>query len=124
MVTKNDVGYYLNLNWTYTVERQKSGPRTYYVVRVNELPGVCTDAETVQEAMESIQEAIEAAVRLYLKNSEPVPQPISKEDYKGKIAYRTTKERHYQVAKLAKQTHQSISKTIDHLIDYGVSAAH
>lgn len=121
MATKKDIEYYLNLNWTYTVERQGTGPEAYYIVRVNELPGVCTDAETIQEAMDSIKEAIEAAVHLYLKNSESVPEPVREEEYKGNIAYRTTKERHYQVAKIAKQTHRSISKTIDYLIDCTVA---
>lgn len=121
MATKKDVKYYLNLDWTYTVEPHKDGASTYYVVRVNELPGVCTDAESIQEAMDSIKEAIEAAVRLYMKNDEPVPEPIKEEDYRGNIAYRTSKERHYQVAKLAKGAHRSISKTIDNLIDYAVS---
>ncbi|MEI6791153.1 MAG: type II toxin-antitoxin system HicB family antitoxin [Myxococcaceae bacterium] len=121
MVIKKDIRYYLNLNWTYTVEPHKNGVSTYYVVRVNELPGVCTDAESIQEAMDSIKEAIEAAVCLYLKNEEPVPEPIKEEDYRGNIAYRTTKERHYQVAKIAKGTHRSISKTIDYLIDCAVS---
>jgi predicted RNase H-like HicB family nuclease len=92
----------------------------YYIIRVNELPGVCTDAETVEEGMNLIQEAIEGAVRLYLKNKEIVPEPINKEEYKGSIAYRTTSQRHYYVAKVAKQMHKSISKTIDELIDVGI----
>ena len=51
------------------------------------------------------------------KNGECVPEPIKKEDYKGNIAYRTSSERHYHVAKLANTMHKSISKTIDALID-------
>jgi hypothetical protein len=57
---------------------------------------------------------------LYLKNKEPVPEPIRREDYKGNIAYRTTSVRHYYVAKIAKNMHKSISKTIDELIDAGM----
>ena len=64
--------------------------------------------------------AIEGAVRLYLKNKEPIPEPIKKEQFKGQIAYRTTSERHFHVAKAAKTMHKSISKTIDELIDTGL----
>ena len=120
MVTKKEINYYLNLNWSYTIEQETHRGKHYYIIRVNELPGVCTDAETVEEGMELIKEAIEGAVRLYLKNGEEIPEPIKKENFKGNIAYRTTSERHYYVAKLAKRMHKSISKTLDDIIDAGI----
>lgn len=120
MDTKKNIQHYLNLDWSYTIETEKHEGKKYYIIRVNELPGICTDAETVDEGMELIKECIEGAVRLYLKNGEEVPVPIKKEDYKGNIAYRTTTERHYNVARMAKTMHKSISKTIDYLIDAGI----
>ena len=120
MVTKKEIDYYLNLNWSYTIEQETHKGRHYYIIRVNELPGICTDAESVEEGMKLIREAIEGAVRLYLKHGEKVPEPIKKEDYKGNIAYRTSSTRHYTVAKIASSMHKSISKTIDDLIDAGL----
>jgi predicted RNase H-like HicB family nuclease len=117
MVTKKQIEHYVNLPWSYTIEQETYKENHYFIIRVNELPGVCTDAETIEEGMQLIKEAIEGAVILYLKNGEQVPEPIKKENYKGNIAYRTTSERHYHVAKLASSTHKSISKTIDELID-------
>src|ERR1700733_15152651 len=112
MVTKKQLEYYLNLPWSYTIEQEITDGKHYFIIRVNELPGICTDAETVSEGMELIKEAIEGAVILYLKNGEQVPEPIKKEKYKGNIAYRTSSERHYHVAKLANAMHRSISKTL------------
>lgn len=120
MVTKKQMDYYLNLPWSYTIEQETSKGKHYFIIRVNELPGICTDAETIEEGMELIKEAIEGAVVLYLRHGEEVPEPIKREDYKGNISYRTTSERHYHVAKLAKAAHKSISKTIDELIDTGL----
>jgi predicted RNase H-like HicB family nuclease len=120
MVTKKEINYYLNLNWSYTIEQETEKGKHFFIIRVNELPGICTDAETIEEGMANIKEAIEAAVFLYLENGKPVPEPIKKEDYKGNIAYRTTTERHYNIAKIAKQMHKSISKTIDEAIDIGL----
>lgn len=120
MGTKKDLKYYKNLNWSYTIEREKDHGHKYYIIKVNELPGICTDAETVEEGMKLIEEAIEGAIVLYLKNREEIPEPVKKEDFKGNIAYRTTSERHYRVAKIAKERHRSISKTIDDLIDTGL----
>lgn len=120
MVTRKEIENYVNLNWSYTIEQEGEKGKHYYIIRVNELPGICTDAESIEEGMELIKEAIEGAVILYLKNGEEVPEPIRKENYKGNIAYRTTGERHYYIAKLADTTHKSISKTIDELIDSGL----
>jgi len=40
---------------------------------VNELPGICTHDEDLNEAMLSIKEAIACAVEIYLENGESVP---------------------------------------------------
>lgn len=120
MTTKKSLKYYLNLNWSYTIEQETHKGKHYYIIRVNEIPGVCTDAETLEEGMKNIKEAIEGAIKLYLKNGEVVPEPIKKADYKGNIAYRTTTERHFHIAKMAKNMHKSISKTIDELVDAGI----
>ncbi len=120
MAIKKNIKYYLNLNWSYTVEQETHKGKRYYIIRVNELPGICTDAESIEEGMENIKEAIEGAVRLYLKNGEIIPEPIKKEEFKGNIAYRTTSERHYYIAKIAKDMHKSISKTLDDIVDSGI----
>ena len=117
MATKKDLNYYKNLNWSYTIEQEVEKGKRFYIIRVNELPGICTDAETIEEGMKNILEAIEAAIILYLENGRPIPEPIKKEEYEGNIAYRTTSERHFTIAKIAKQMHKSISKTLDEVID-------
>ena len=124
MSNKKDLKYYLGLKWSYTVEQEAEGRKSYFIIRVNELPGVCTDSETVEEGMELIKEAIEATIKLYLKNGEEVPEPIKKSEFKGNIAYRTTSERHYSLAKAAKLMHKSISKTLDDIVDAGINSLH
>ena len=120
MVADKEINHYLNLNWSYTIEQETEKGKHFYVIRVNELPGICTDAKTIEEGMKNIREAIEAAIILYLENGKPIPEPVNKENYKGNIAYRTTRERHCYVAKIAKNLHKSISKTLDELIDAGI----
>jgi predicted RNase H-like HicB family nuclease len=120
MATKKDLDYYLNLNWTYTIEKETDKKQSYYIIRVNELPGACTDAPTIEEGMREIEDVIQAVIELYLKNGEKVPEPINKKKFKGNIAYRTTSERHYYLAKLAHQQHKSLSKTLDMIIDAGL----
>lgn len=123
---KKNLNYYLSLNWSYTIEQETYNRKKYYIIRVNELPGVCTDAESIEGGMESIKEAIKATIKLYLKQGDPIPEPIDKRKFKGNIAYRTTAQRHYLLSKIALQENKSLSKTVDMLVDkslesYGVS---
>ena len=119
MVTKKNksLDYYLKLPWSYTVTTADENGQQFFIVRVNELPGVCTDAPTVEEAMRLIKEAIKGAIELYLENGEEIPEPVNSETYKGKIAYRTTSKRHLRLAREALAKKASLSAIIDECID-------
>ena len=114
---KKTLTYYLNLPWSYTIEQETYNRKAYYIIRVNELPGVCTDAETIEEGMVAIKEVIKASIKLYLKQGDPIPEPIDKKKFKGNIAYRTTAERHFLLSKIALHEQKSLSKTLDLLVD-------
>ena len=72
-----DIAYYLNLPWTYTVEMARDKGKQIYIVHVNELPGIATDAPSLDEAMELIKEAMEGAFELYMENGQVIPEPIN-----------------------------------------------
>jgi predicted RNase H-like HicB family nuclease len=113
-----NLNYYLNLPWTYTVEQTRDKDKNkIYVVRVNELPGICTDAASLDEAMNLIKEPMQSAFEFYMENGEDIPEPIKEEDFKGNIAYRTTSRRHYLINKEAQKKELSLSQVIDNLVD-------
>jgi predicted RNase H-like HicB family nuclease len=113
-----NLDYYLNLPWTYTIEQARDEDKNkIYIVRVNELPGICTDATSLDEAMELIKEPMRAAFEFYMENGENIPEPVKEEDFKGNIAYRTTSKRHYLISKEAQRKEQSLSQIIDGLVD-------
>ncbi|NGX43798.1 MAG: hypothetical protein K940chlam7_02102 [Chlamydiae bacterium] len=120
MVTKKEIQKYVDMPWSYTVEQEDG----YFIVYVNELPGICTDAKTINGAMKDIKEAITAAIELYLDQGKEIPIPINKAKFRGKIAYRTSAKRHYMIAKIAHQKHKSLSKTLDALVDAGMDHTH
>ena len=115
MDTNREIKKYLEMSWSYTVEQEDG----YYIVYVNELPGVCTDAETIEEAMRNVKEAITATIELYLKQGKEIPVPVDRAKYKGNIAYRTSPKRHYLIAKLAQRKNKSLSKALDMIVDVG-----
>jgi predicted RNase H-like HicB family nuclease len=120
MATQNkakDINYYLNLPWTYTVETTRETGELLYIVHVNELPGIATDAPSLEEAMDLIKEAMKGAFKLYLKHGEEIPEPVNPNKFKGNIAYRTSSSRHYKLFKEAQKHKQSLSEFIDECID-------
>ncbi len=119
---KESLTSYLDLPWTYTITQEKDDETgKIYIVRVNELPGVVTDAPTIAEAMECIKEAMMLAFRMYKDAGEEIQVPITEKDFAGNIAYRTTSERHYLIAREARKRNMSLSQVIDTLIDTAVS---
>ena len=114
---KKDIKYYLNLPWTYTIETEKDNDEFIYIIRVNELPGVCTDASTISQGMELIKDAMEGALKLYIKQGEEIPEPMDEEEFQGNVAYRTSSRRHFLIAKEAQKKNVSLSKILDDLID-------
>lgn len=120
MATQNktrDINYYLNLPWTYTVETTRETGELLYIVHVNELPGIATDAPSLAEAMELIKEAMKGAFKLYLKHGDEIPEPVNPNKFKGNIAYRTSSTRHFKLFKEAQKQNQSLSQFIDQCID-------
>jgi predicted RNase H-like HicB family nuclease len=113
-----DIQYYLDLPWTYIIEQAHDEKnRKIYIVRVQELPGVSTDALTMPKALESIKEAMALAFEMYLESGDEIPVPIDEDLFKGNIAYRTTSRRHYLIAKEAQKRSVSLSQVIDTMID-------
>jgi antitoxin HicB len=119
MATKKrkDIKYYLSLPWSYTITTTMEEGAPLYIIRVNELPGVCTDAPTAEEAIKNIKEAMECIFELYLEKGEEIPEPADQEAYKGKIAYRTSSKRHSLIAREALARQTSLSSIIDECID-------
>ena len=124
MKNKKTLDYYLNLPWTYTIETEMHKGKSYYIIRVNELPGICTHHENLNKGIEEIKDAIACAVEIYHEKGEPVPEPVNRHQYKGKILYRTKSERHYLLAKAAKLQHKSISGLLDNIVDNGLRQLH
>lgn len=111
--------YYLELPWTYTIEQAHDEKnKRIYIIKVNELPGVATDAHSIEQAMELIKEAMTLAFEMYMESGDEIPEPIDENKYKGNIAYRTTPRRHHFIAQEAEKRNSSLSQTIDSLIDF------
>ena len=109
------VRHYLNLPYTYIIEW--SDTDECYLGSIVELERNMTCGNTREEVLSNLKEALTAYVQTSLDNDMEIPEPFKKDDFKGNITYRTTKERHYKLAKEAKLSGKSINALIDEAVE-------
>ena len=113
-MTKKNLDYYVNLPYTYIIEW--SDVDGCFLGSIAELEHNMTCGQTREEVLASLKEALVAYVTTSLDNNMEIPEPLKIEDFKGSITYRTSKERHYRLAKQAKLYGKSINAFIDEAI--------
>jgi predicted HicB family RNase H-like nuclease len=65
-----------------------------------------------------IKEALHSYIYSCIKHNDEIPEPIKPSEFKGNIAYRTTPEKHYKLAKRAGVTGKSVNKLVDEAVEY------
>ena len=114
MTNKKNLDYYVNLPYTYIIEW--SDVDKCFLGSIVELERNMTYGQTREEVFSNLKEALISYVATSLENNMEIPEPLSIKNFKGNITYRTSKERHYQLAKKAKLCGKSINTFIDEAI--------
>lgn len=110
-MTKKDLDYYMKLNWSYNFEW--SDEDKGYIASITELKGCISFGEDIEEATKMIKDALKSYISASLQYGDDIAEPLKPIDYKGKISYRTTSDRHYKIAKRANSLGISINSFID-----------
>ena len=113
-MTKKNANYYLNLPYTYIIEW--SDVDGCFLGSITELERNMTCGQTREEVLSNLKEALASYVTTSLENNIEIPEPLDIKDFKGNITYRTSRERHYLLAKQAKLHGKSINTYIDEAI--------
>ena len=113
-MTKKKLDYYLNLPYTFIIEW--SDVDGCFLGSILELERNMTCGKTREEILSNLKEALTSYVTTSLNNNMEIPEPLKIDDFKGSITYRTSKERHYRLAKQAKLYGKSINAFIDEAI--------
>ncbi|MGB7415668.1 MAG: type II toxin-antitoxin system HicB family antitoxin [Thermosynechococcaceae cyanobacterium] len=72
---------YLDLNYPVTLHADSEGG---YVAEIRELPGCMTQGETLEEAMENINEARQLWIEtVYASGKRDIPLPSTEREYSG-----------------------------------------
>ena len=113
-MTKKNLEYYLNLPYTFIIDW--SDADGCFLGSIVELERNMTCGQTREEVLANLKEALVSYVTTSLTNNLEIPEPLRINDFKGSITYRTSKERHYRLAKQAKLYGKSINSFIDEVI--------
>ena len=113
-MTKKKLDYYLNLPYTYVIEWSEIDG--CFLGSIVELERNMTCGQTREEVLSNLKEALISYVATSLENNMEIPEPLKIKDFKGNITYRTSRERHYRLAKQAKLYGKSINAFIDETI--------
>lgn len=114
-MSEKNLEYYLNLPWSYRFEW--SDEDNCYIASVAELKGCMSQGDTIMEATEMIQDALKSYIACSLQYGDEIPEPLKPIDFKGKIPYRTTPEKHCRIARRAKAMGISINALIDEAVE-------
>ncbi|TYS17103.1 toxin-antitoxin system HicB family antitoxin [Rossellomorea vietnamensis] len=107
-VTTKDLNYYLSLDYSIVINKVKEDDHEYYFGKIAELEGCHTDADTVDELMEELEEVKEEYLKIKLEHNDTIPEP--NEMPSGKIVLRMPKTLHWRLAGEAAQEGVSLNQ--------------
>lgn len=114
---KKDFDYYAALPYKVVL---LPSPEGGYVVEIPELPGCISQGETVEEAMQMIEDAKRCWLDVALEDGQEIPEPAKIEDYSGKFVVRVPKSLHHDLVQRAKDENVSLNQLTTYLLSAGI----
>lgn len=108
------VEYYMSL--PYKIELYPDVEEGGFAVACPELPGCLSCGETIEECIESIQDAKLAWITASLEDGDEIPEPSNKDDYSGQFKIRMPKSLHKKLAEHSKEEGISMNQYCIYLL--------
>ena len=112
-MSKRTVEDYLALPYHIEVVYDASGKAPGWFARVVELPGCMTQADSRQEVLAMIQEAMRTWIEVAVEDRQPIPEPLTDETYSGKFVVRVPRSLHRQLAEAAERDGVSLNAFVN-----------
>ena len=110
MVTKRErkpLDYYLSLKYPVSIEEAPEGG---YFIQIKDLSGCYSQSETIEEAMENIEEVRELCMESMYEDGNEIPLPGSTEkQYSGKFNVRVPKSLHRKLDEMSEKEGVSLN---------------
>lgn len=118
---RKELEYYLSLRYPVTVHPDPEGG---FVGEIEELPGCMTQAETLDEVFQAIEDARQLWIQTAYEEGQDIPLPRDMEKYTGKFVVRIPRGLHRDLARAAKREGVSLNQYVTSLLSAGVSSAY
>lgn len=109
---KKDAKYYMSLPYNYLIQPISDESGNYYYGRVLELDGCQSTGNTLEEAYNSLLEAMEGWLEVKIEYGDPIPEPLVDESYSGKFVVRIPKSLHRKLIIEAEQEGVSLNQYV------------
>jgi len=100
---------YLRLPYTIQLRQYEDGT---FFADVAELPGCMTEADTAEEAVETIREAMAGWIEVALSEGLPIPEPAGEPEYSGRFLVRTPRSLHRDLVRRARAEGASLNQFV------------
>ena len=117
---RRELEYYLSLRYPVTVHPDPEGG---FVGEIEELPGCMTQAETLDEIFQAIEDARHLWIKTAYDEGQDIPLPRDMEKYTGKFVVRIPRGLHRDLVLAAKREGVSLNQYVTSLLSAGVSSA-
>ncbi len=108
-VERKPLEYYMNAKYPVTLE---AAPEGGYFVQVEDLPGCYSQGETVEEALEMIEEARRLWLEVAYEEGLEIAEPRSDGGHSGKILVRAPKSLHKALDRMADREGVSLNQLL------------
>jgi predicted RNase H-like HicB family nuclease len=104
---RKPLDYYLGLRYPVTLVSEKEGG---YTVLVPDLPGCVSVGETVEEALEMIEDARRLWLEVAYQHGDEIPLPSTEREYGGKVLVRMPPSLHRRLVEGAEAEEVSLNQ--------------
>ena len=95
---KKNLNYYKGLPYNFVVQYVNDKDGDYYWASVFELNGCHSHGETRAAAMDNLMEAFEGYIEVKLEHGDPVPEPVTDDDFSGRFMVKIPKSLHRRLS--------------------------
>ena len=104
------IDYYMSLPYTRELIKEPEGG---WFICIKELPGCMSQGDTVEEAMEMIEDAMRGWLDVSLEDGDDIPEPKLDEEFSGKFVVRLPRSLHRQLVETAEREGVSLNQFVN-----------
>lgn len=104
--------YYLGLDYPVTITKGSDRSKRIYVAEIPDLPGCRVQGNSYNDALRNLKTSKELWIKISLKKGLAIPEPISEDEFSGRVLLRIPAKLHMAITRRAKAEGLSLNQYI------------